>query len=317
VGGSPFAHAFNGDTYVGINSGNFTMTGTGNTALGNPTLVSNSTGQNNTALGSGTMAMNTMGNDNTAVGLIALANNSTGSNNTAVGRDALNNNSTGDNNTAVGLNALFHSTGTSNIGLGMNAGVLSFTGSNNIYIGSEGAAESSVIRIGTSGLPGCSCQTTTFIAGIAGVKTGGTAVPVLVDANGQLGTISSSRRFKYDIQDMGGISDNLLRLRPVAFRYKQAQNDGSHPLQYGLIAEEVAEVYPELVQRAPTGEVTTVLYHLLPAMLLNEVQKQQRLLEEQQRENEEQRITIARQRAEIQGLAARLARLEAVLAPHR
>ncbi len=136
------------------------------------------------------------------------------------------------------------------------------------------------------------------------------AIPVLIDGNGQLGTISSSRRFKYDIQDMGEASSDLLRLRPVAFRYKQAQTDGSHPLQYGLIAEEVKEVLPELVAHGRDGQPETVLYHILPAMLLNEVQKQQRA-------NEEQKRTIARQQAEIQELAARLAKLEALLAPKR
>ncbi len=105
-------------------------------------------------------------------------------------------------------------------------------------------------------------------------------------------------------------SNNLLRLRPVAFRYKQAQYDGSHPLQYGLIAEEVEQAFPELVAYGRDGQPETVLYHILPAMLLNEVQKQQRLVEEQKK-------TIAQQQAEIQELAARLAKLEALLAPKR
>jgi hypothetical protein len=100
-----------------------------------------------------------------------------------------------------------------------------------------------------------------------------------------LGTVSSSRRFKYDIQSMDDATNKLFQLRPVTFRYKQAQTDGSHPLQYGLIAEEVAEVYPELVQYdLKTGEPNTVLYNALPAMLLNEVQKQQRQIDDQQQQ---------------------------------
>jgi hypothetical protein len=129
-----------------------------------------------------------------------------------------------------------------------------------------------------------------------------------VDGSGQLGTISSSRRFKYEIQDMGEVSDKLLRLRPVTFRYKQVQTDGSHPLQYGLIAEEVAEVMPELVAYDADGQPQTVQYHVLPTLLLNELQKQRQLVEEQ-------RSTIARQQVDIQELAARLAKLEALITP--
>ena len=126
--------------------------------------------------------------------------------------------------------------------------------------------------------------------GISGVTTAGVAVPVLIDTSGQLGTISSSRRFKKDIHDMGGASRGLLRLRPVTFRYKAKSSES---VQYGLIAEEVAEVYPELVQYSPSGEAQTVLYHLLDAMLLNEVQRQEK---------------------EISALKERLARLEDIVA---
>jgi hypothetical protein len=126
--------------------------------------------------------------------------------------------------------------------------------------------EGNTIRIGSA------TQTNTYIAGI--VSAGVSGATVLVDSSGHLGVATSSRRFKYDIDDMGEASNNLLQLRPVTFRYKQGQEDGSHPLQYGLIAEEVAKVYPELVRYGPTGVVNKVLYHELPALLLNEVQKQ-------------------------------------------
>jgi hypothetical protein len=109
------------------------------------------------------------------------------------------------------------------------------------------------------------------------VTTGGAAVAVVVDSNGQLGTASSSRRFKFDIASMGDATDGLMRLRPVRFRYL-AHGDNA-PVQYGLIAEEVAEVYPELVARNKDGEVETVMYQFLAPMLLNEVQKQQKTID--------------------------------------
>ena len=124
-------------------------------------------------------------------------------------------------------------------------------------------------------------------------------MPVVVDSNGNLGTVSSSRRYKEDIQDMRDASDGLLRLRPVTFRYKEPFGDGSKPVQYGLIAEEVAEVYPDLVARSADGQIETVKYQLLDSMLLNELQKQN--------------TTIAAQKEQIRSLEERLARVEAAL----
>jgi hypothetical protein len=284
-------------------SGNF------NTASGWGALFSNTTGQLNTAAGQVALSSNTTGGQNTATGANALLSNTTGSLNTASGAGALSNNTTGVFNTATGVAALsFNTTGSSNIAIGVNAGQNATTGNNNIYIGDPGvAAEGNTIRIGRGG----GNQTRAFVAGISGVTTGGVAVPVLVDGNGQLGTTSSSRRFKYDIQDMGQASNDLLRLRPVAFRYKQGQGDGSHPLQYGLIAEEVAQVYPELVQYAPTGEVNTVLYHLLPAMLLNELQKQHTQIETQERQIQAQQEKLQAQAAQLTELRTALKQLMA------
>jgi hypothetical protein len=151
------------------------------------------------------------------------------------------------------------------------------------------------IRIGTAGT-----QTSAFIAGIYGTTTSATnAVPVMIDSNGNLGTISSSRRYKEDIQDMGDTSSGLLRLRPVTFRYKQPFNDGSKPMQYGLIAEEVAEVYPDLVARTADGRIETVKYQVLDSMLLNELQKQN--------------AAIAAQQEQIRSLEERLAKVEAAI----
>jgi hypothetical protein len=176
--------------------------------------------------------------------------------------------------------------------IGFNAGSNLTADSNNIEIGNTAATgDSGVIRIGTAGT-----QTKTFVAGVRGVTTGGTAVSVVVDLNGQLGTISSSRRFKKDIQDMGEASSGLLRLRPVTYHYKQPMADGSQPLEFGLIAEEVNEVYPELVAHNKDGQIETVQYYKLDAMLLNELQKQHKTIEDQ--------------RALIESLASRLAALE-------
>jgi hypothetical protein len=240
----------------------------------------------------------TDGNDNTASGAGTLVSNTTGSRNTATGHLALSANTTGNNNTAVGN----------------GAGSSATTGSNNIYIGHNGfAAEGSTIRIGTGGT-----QTKTFIAGISGVTTGlGGAKAVVIDSNGQLGTVSSSRRFKEDIRDMGEASQRLLRLRPVAFRYRQPYADGSKPLQYGLIAEEVAEVLPELVAYGRDGQPETVMYHILPAMLLNEVQQQHRQIEAQQEQMNAKAAQIwrlTRQVQELQKVQQKMAALEARLA---
>jgi hypothetical protein len=167
----------------------------------------------------------------------------------------------------------FNATGASNIALGDSAGIHAPPdNSNSIYIGSLGSASDSAgtIQIGTGGT-----QTSFFAAGITGVTTGANdAVAVVIDSHGQLGTINSSQRFKEDIQDMGDASDGLLRLRPVTYRYKQAYEDGSKPLDYGLIAEEVATIYPDLVVRDRDGKIQTVQYQKLTPMLLNELQKQ-------------------------------------------
>ncbi|HTT63142.1 MAG TPA: tail fiber domain-containing protein [Bryobacteraceae bacterium] len=140
-----------------------------------------------------------------------------------------------------------------------------------------------------------------------GVTTGANnAVPVVIDANGQLGTVSSSRRYKEDIRDMGDASNGLMQLRPVTFRYKRAYEDGSKPIQYGLIAEEVAQAFPDLVAQDKNGHVETIKYQLLDPMLLNELQKQHATVAAQ-------REQIRRQEEQIRSLDERLARVEAAL----
>jgi trimeric autotransporter adhesin len=241
-------------------------TGAQNTATGVNTLVSNTTGVANTATGLQALDSNTSGSLNTATGFDALDSNTTGRDETATGANALFKNTIGQNNTAVGVNVLFNNTtGSNNIALGTNAGTNLTTGSNNIDIGNAGvAAESKSIRLGTQGT-----QTTTFIAGISGSPVSGTAV--VVSATGKLGIVGSSARFKRNIRDIGSRSSGLLKLRPVTFSYK---NDPTDTLQYGLVAEEVARVYPELVSYGADGKVESVNYLTLSAMLLNELKKE-------------------------------------------
>jgi hypothetical protein len=283
------------NTAVGFNACAANTTGFLNTCVGTFSLVSNTTGNLNTAVGDGSMPSNTTGNTNTAVGVESLNGNTTASGNTAVGYEALVHTSTGGNNTAVGANALSGTSGTGNIALGRFAGQNIASGSNNIDIGNNAPGnESNTIRIGNT-----SVQTATFIAGINGA-TSASGVEVFVDANGQLGTVTSSLRFKEDVTDMGGASDELMKLRPVTFHYKAPYDDGAHLLQYGLVAEEVAKVSPELVQLDAQGKPFTVRYHTVNAMLLNEVQKQHG--------------TIERQEAQLQEQDARIRRLEAALA---
>lgn len=262
-----------------------------NTTLGYEALDSGGSGYANTAVGSEALSANTTGSNNTAIGVIALFSNTAGSQNIAVGIGASQYSSTGSYNTALGMESLrINDIGSNNIGIGYQGGY-NVTGNNNVDIANEGtSSDNGIVRIGTSGT-----QTSLFAAGIRGVTTGlSNAVPVMIDSNGQLGTVSSSRRFKEDIQEMGDTSLGLLSLRPVTFRYKKAFADGSKPTQYGLIAEEVAEVYPDLVARSADGQIETVKYQVLDSMLLNEVQRQQR---------------------EIQALQERLAKMEAALAP--
>jgi hypothetical protein len=278
------------NTTVGSDSANANTTGDSNTAVGSAALVSNTTGDVNTALGSGAMPSNTTGSANTVVGVNVLNLNTTGGSNTAVGFMALFGNGTGNNNTTVGANSMSSTTsGSNNIALGYLAGRNITSGSNNIDIGtSPSSNESNTIRIGTTGT-----QTAAFLAGVDGVTiSSGSAV--YIDSAGKLGTITSSLRFKEDVADMGDASDALMQLRPVTFHYKAGVDDGSHLLQYGLVAEEVAKVYPDLVQYDDKGKPFTVRYHAVNAMLLNELQKQHGTIEEQKAQLAQQEARIKR-----------------------
>jgi hypothetical protein len=269
--------------------------------MGAESLEALSTGANNVAVGYAAADGLTSAFGNTAVGALALRGNTTGGSNAVLGYAGLNALSSGGGNTAVGAGALLNETsGEFNVALGFNAGTLLTSGSSNVYIASPGAAtESATIRIGGNG------QNRAFIRGIRGVPTGvNDAVAVLVDSAGQLGTASSSAKTKFDIQDLPARArDALARLRPVSFRYRQPFADGSTPIQFGLIAEEVEQVLPELVAYDEQGEPASVKYHVLPSLLLAEVQRL--------------RAALAAEGARTAALEAAVAELRATLTSRR
>ena len=251
--------------------------GSANTAVGAFSLANTTRGNSNTVIGHSALFSNTTGNQNTATGVSALLNNTIANNNTADGFTALNSN-TGASNTAIGSKALLrNSTGSSNIGLGVSAGANLTTGSNNIAIGNYGvAAESNTIRIGR-------VQTRTFIKGISGVAIAGAGV--VVNANGQLGVVASSADFKHEIRPMGEESEAILALKPVSFCYDQDIDEQSLP-QFGLVAEDVEKVNPDLVLRNEEGKPYSVRYDQVNAMLLNEFLKEHRKVEQLEKQVE-------------------------------
>ena len=269
----------NNNTATGFQALFHNNIGNSNTANGHDALLDNVSGVNNTAVGAAALRNNSTGTNNTANGESSLANSTTGSFNAAAGVRALVRNTTGSTNAAVGYHALQdNTTGTSNIALGANAGVNLTTGDNNINIGynvSGPAGESATIRIGDPFVQGA-----TYVAGISGAAVPGGA-SVIVDTSGHLGTIMSSQRFKDDIKPMDEVSEAILALNPVTFRYKKELDPQGIP-QFGLVAEEVARVSNDLVARDAKGEVYTVRYDAVNAMLLNEFLKEHKKVEEQQ-----------------------------------
>lgn len=247
-----------------------------NVGLGVDALYSNLEGSRNTALGTEALLDNTSGSENVAAGESALRSNTLGARNVAFGSKALFNSTTAFANTAVGYFSLFESIGSRNIAVGYFAGFRSTTGDDNIFVGHPGVAgDSGRIRLGYGPV-----HTATYVAGIVGRAVDpNTAVSVRVDASGKLGTTRSSRRYKKEIRDMGEVSRRLLDLRPVTFRYREETVSERRRRQFGLIAEEVAEVFPELVVFAD-GRPETVKYELLVSLLLNEMQRLDRRVQE-------------------------------------
>src|SRR5437763_1651963 len=286
-----------------------------NTVLGDDALLSNTTGFGNTATGFQALLSNTAGGDNTANGVDALFSNTTGGGNTAVGAEALSSNTTGIQNTALGDLALdSNTTGSSNVAIGSHAGFNLTTGSNNIDIGNPGiATEAGIIRIGTVGT-----QTSTFIAGVSVSAIAGGAV--VVNNKGRLGVASSSQRFKDQIKPMEKASEAVLALRPVTFRYKPEVDPERAP-QFGLVAEDVEKVNPDLVARDEQGKPYTVRYEAVNAMLLNEFLKEHRTVQEQEATIAQLKAAVAKQEAttahqqkQIAALTAGLQKVSAQLA---
>jgi len=306
IGADALSHNTTGSSNVAVGSGALlgNQTLNNNTAVGFKALANNigDTGSGlseNTAVGANALLNNTTGFTNAATGVSALKNNTEGGDNTANGFAALRNNTTGNNNTAVGWEALFNNTtGGGNIALGLQAGYQLTTGFDNIDIGNSGVAgESGAIRIGTN-------QGKTFIAGISGATVSG-GTTVFIKGDGQLGTSTSSARFKDEIRPMDKTSEVLFSLKPVSFRYKKEIDPERIP-QFGLVAEEVEKVNPDLIVRDKDGKVYSVRYDQVNAMLLNEFLKEHRTVQAQQKEIDALKQELKDQRALIEKVNARI-----------
>jgi hypothetical protein len=277
-----------GNLFVGVSSGSANIPGT---ATGN-TFVGTASGQ-----------FNTSGYGNSFFGYASAWQTTTGHSNVISGTLSGNSNTSGSDNIFSGFQAGFsNSTGSRNILIGTLAGSNIQAGSDNIaigYLAGSGGDSNNTIYIGTG-------QSSTYIAGIYSSNVSGSAV--YVSPSGQLGTLTSSRRFKEQIHEMGDSSSALMKLRPVTFLYKPEYDKGSRTLQYGLIAEEVADVYPNLVAYEPDGKPYTVKYQYLTTMLLNEVQKQYHRAEAEAK-------VIEQQQQQISDMQKRLERLESLITP--
>jgi Chaperone of endosialidase len=271
--------------------------GFGNTATGFGALLSNTDGDDNTAIGDNALVLNSTGNGNTAVGSFGLETNASGSNNAAFGANALFHNTDGSANTAVGDHALFNATtGQLNTVLGQNAGSGVTTASHVICIGAE--------------IAGANVDNSCFVGQIYQRQVGNDNLPVQIDSFGKLGTTVSSKRFKHDVSSMNELSEIILALRPVTFHYK---SDPTNTPQFGLIAEEVAELNPALVVRDNAGHPYSVRYDQVNAMLLNEFLKEHRTVQDLKSAAAKQEAKIARQQKQIDALTAGLQKVSAQL----
>jgi trimeric autotransporter adhesin len=276
------------NTANGVNALTSNVSGSNNTASGVNALFNNSDGIQNTADGVNALFTNTSGHDNTGIGFRALFTNSLGFLNTAVGSGALSSNTEGVGNTAIGNNALASiTTGSFNIAIGNSAGSIFTTGTDNICIGSLGgiAGESSTTRIAN------------IYSSVASDRA------VYINAADKLGTLASSRRYKEAIKAMGKASEALFALKPVTFRYKQ-QLDPRHIPMFGLVAEDVEKVDPDLVTRNEKGEAETVRYDAVNAMLLNEFLKEHRTVQELKEEVAVLTATVKQQAEQLEKVSA-------------
>jgi hypothetical protein len=278
-------NTFLGDDALVNNAGGYA-----NTAIGADALRANTVGHLNTAVGNSALSSSTESFENTATGDHALPFNTTGNYNTATGYNALFSNETGDRNTAIGVNALYRNTGSGNVALGVSAGVNLTTGSGNVCLGASVhgvAGESNTTRIKN------------VYSSVASDRA------VYVTADNKIGTLVSSARFKDEIKPMDKASEAILALRPVTFRYKKELDPQAIP-QFGLVAEQVAKVNPDLVARDEEGKPYSVRYEAVNAMLLNEFLKEHRTVQAQQKEIDTLKAELKEQAAQIQKVSAEL-----------
>jgi hypothetical protein len=274
-----------------------------NTAVGAAALLLNTSGSQNTAVGTDALVFNDSGSDNNAVGAFALFNNVTGNFNNAMGREALTNNTSSENNAVGDLAMQNNTTGSGNTAIGDDALRFNVDGSDNVAVGNEagtglGTGVNNCIAIGAPGAgPFAAFDNTCFIGSIFGepVSDPGTQTAVYVDQFNVVGIFNSSRKYKHDIQPMDKASEELYRLKPVTFKFN---SDWKATTQYGLIAEEVAEVDPQLVVRKD-GELVTVRYEQVNAMLLNEFLKEHKKVQDLE-------ATVAQQQKGMEVLTAQL-----------
>jgi len=315
ISGNGTANSFNSATSYQIANGTVLSIGSpadDNLFVGIGAGANNTSGQGTFNAFSGFQAgySNSVGYENTFSGSQAGYGNTFGHGNTISGYQAGYQNALASANTFFGYQSGYNNTGDSNTFFGYQAGYFNNTGTSDVYIAYAGVApgsESNTIRIGTIG-----AQSAAFIAGIYGSTTS-SGVPVYINSTGHLGTQTSSLRFKEQIHDMGDSTNALMKLRPVTFLYKPEYDEGDRTLQYGLIAEEVAKVYPELVAYGNDGQPYTVRYQYLASMLLNEVQKQYRRAEAEASVIQTQQEQIRTQDARIEDLEQRLLRLESLV----
>lgn len=303
------------NTATGVQALFSNISGGSNTATGVWALYGNTVGGNNSALGAYALANNIDGNFNTANGYLALFSNRGGDGNTASGYNALFRN-TGSNNTASGNQALYNTTGLSNTAMGSRALYNSTTGGGNTALGMNAGTTvttaSNVICIG-AGLAGANVSNSCYIGNIYG-RSGGSQ-PVFVNSQGKLGFQSSSRRFKDEIKPMDRASEVIYRLKPVSFRYKP-EVEPTRPLSFGLVAEDVEQISPDLVIRGSDGKGGSVRFDAVNAMLLNEFLKEHRKVNEQEATIAELKSDTAKQQATISQLKKEMEAVVASLKEH-
>jgi len=282
------------NAFVGTDAGKRNTTGSRNTYLGSWAGPNNSTGWYNTMLGFLAGLSYTSSNENTVVGALASYSNTSGTRNVLIGYKADYNDPSGSNNVIIGDCAFWGNTGSNN--------VVIYSDRQANCEGDQYSSLNDTIQIGAG-------QTAAYIAGIYGA-TASSGLAVYVNSDGKLGTSASSLRFKEQVRDMGDSTSGLLKLRPVTFFYKPEYDKGPRTLQYGLIAEEVAKVYPELVAYDKDGQPYSVRYQYLTTMLLNELQKEHRMVEELKADLQVQQVELEQQNERLQD---RLTRVEMLL----